>query len=116
MRHDLPFAPESLWDTFPVSDRHPGRRVLAQGFARARCSSCGYDSLAAFSWEGRGACPTAPRTGSFGAVSFLNRFGSSLNPQFIELTFASFDGLVETLSEALPALCHGPLGSISTSA
>ena len=30
----------------------------------------------------REACPTAPRTASFGAVSFLHRFGSSLNPHF----------------------------------
>jgi hypothetical protein len=41
----------------------------------------------------REACPTAPRTAAMGAVSFLHRFGSSLNPHFIELCFASFDGL-----------------------
>jgi len=122
--------------------------ILAHGFARARCSSCGYDFLVAFSCKGRGACPscsakrmaetaahlvdhvfphvpvrqwvlsvpkrlrpflhhrprtasavlhillralqatlreacpTAPRTASFGVVSFLHRFGSSLNPHF----------------------------------
>jgi predicted Zn-ribbon and HTH transcriptional regulator len=32
--------------------------ILAQGFARARCSSCGYDFLVAFSCKGRGACPS----------------------------------------------------------
>ena len=118
--------------------------ILAHGFARARCASCGYDFLVAFSCKGRGACPscnakrmaetaahlvdhvfphvpvrqvvlsvpkrlrpflhhrprtasavlhillwalqatlreacpTAPTTASFGAVSFLHRFGSSL--------------------------------------
>ena len=30
----------------------------------------------------RAACPTAPAEASFGAVSFLHRFGSSLNPHF----------------------------------
>jgi len=30
----------------------------------------------------REACPTAPATACFGAVSFLHRFGSSLNPHF----------------------------------
>ena len=32
--------------------------VLANGFARARCSSCGYEFLVAFSCKGRGACPS----------------------------------------------------------
>jgi len=32
--------------------------VLALGFARARCASCGYDFLVAFSCKGRGACPS----------------------------------------------------------
>ena len=32
--------------------------ILAHGFARARCSSCGYDFLVAFSCKGRGACPS----------------------------------------------------------
>jgi DNA-directed RNA polymerase subunit RPC12/RpoP len=122
--------------------------ILAHGFARARCATCGYDFLVAFSCKGRGACPscsakrmvetaahlvdhiiphvpvrqfvlsvpkrlrphlhyrprtasavlhillralrgtlreacpTAPRTASMGAVSFLHRFGSSLNPHY----------------------------------
>jgi predicted Zn-ribbon and HTH transcriptional regulator len=122
--------------------------ILAHGFARARCATCGYDFLVAFSCKGRGACPscnakrmaetaahlvdhlfphvpvrqfvlsvpkrlrpylhhrprtasavlhillralratlreacpTAPPTASIGAVSFLHRFGSSLNPHF----------------------------------
>jgi hypothetical protein len=30
----------------------------------------------------REACPTAPRIAAMGAVSFLHRFGSSLNPHF----------------------------------
>jgi len=32
--------------------------ILAHGFARARCASCGYDFLVAFSCKGRGACPS----------------------------------------------------------
>ena len=32
-----------------VSSEHRGRRVLAHGFTRARCSCCGYDSLVASS-------------------------------------------------------------------
>jgi hypothetical protein len=32
--------------------------ILAHGFARARCSSCGYDFLVAFSCKGRRACPS----------------------------------------------------------
>jgi hypothetical protein len=32
--------------------------ILAHEFARARCSSCGYDFLVAFSCKGRGACPS----------------------------------------------------------
>ena len=32
--------------------------ILAHGFARARCSTCGYDFLVAFSCKGRGACPS----------------------------------------------------------
>ena len=52
----------------------------------------------------------APAAASFGAVSFFPRFGSLLNPQFIELGFASFDGLAETFLGALRALPHGPLG------
>ncbi len=58
MRHDLRFAPESLRITSRVFCEHLGRRVLAHGFARTRCSSCGYDFLVAFSCKGRGACPS----------------------------------------------------------
>jgi hypothetical protein len=32
--------------------------ILAYGFARAHCSSCGYDFLVAFSCKGRGFCPS----------------------------------------------------------
>ncbi len=32
--------------------------ILAHGFARARCSGCGYDFLVAFSCKGRGVCPS----------------------------------------------------------
>ena len=32
--------------------------ILAHGFARARCASCGYDFLVAYSCKGRGACPS----------------------------------------------------------
>jgi len=32
--------------------------ILAYGFARARCSDCGHDFLVAFSWKGRGVCPS----------------------------------------------------------
>ena len=136
--------------------------ILAHGFARARCSECGYDFLVAFSCKGRGACPscnakrmaetaahlvdhvfphvpvrqwvlsvpkrlrpflhhrprtagavlhillralkatlretcpTAPPTASFGAVSFLHRFGSSLNPHY-HFHLCVVDGLFERL-------------------
>lgn len=136
--------------------------ILAHGFARARCSSCGYDFLVAFSCKGRGACPscsakrmaqtaahlvdhviphvpvrqfvlsvpkrlrpflhhrprtagavlhillralratlreacpTAPATASFGAVTFLHRFGSSLNPHF-HYHLCVVDGLFENI-------------------
>jgi len=134
--------------------------LLAHGFARARCSSCGYDFLVAFSCKGRGACPscnakrmaetaahlvdhvfphvpvrqfvlsvpkrlrpflhhrprtatavlhillralratlreacpTAPASASIGAVSFLHRFGSSLNPHY-HFHLCVVDGLFE---------------------
>jgi len=32
--------------------------ILAHGFARARCATCGYDFLVAYSCKGRGACPS----------------------------------------------------------
>jgi small-conductance mechanosensitive channel len=32
--------------------------ILADGFARARCSDCGHDCLVAFSCKGRGLCPS----------------------------------------------------------
>ncbi len=32
--------------------------ILAHGFARARCTGCGYDFLVAFSCKGRGVCPS----------------------------------------------------------
>ena len=32
--------------------------ILAHGFARARCSGCGYDFLVAFSCKVRGVCPS----------------------------------------------------------
>ena len=134
--------------------------ILAHGFARTRCASCGYDFLVAFSCKGRGACPscnakrmaetaahlvdhviphvpvrqwvlsvpkrlrpflhhrprtasailhillralqatlkeacpTAPPSASMGAVSFLHRFGSSLNPHF-HFHLVVVDGLFE---------------------
>jgi len=134
--------------------------ILAHGFARARCASCGHDFLVAFSCKGRGACPscnakrmaetaahlvenviphvpvrqvvlsvpkrlrpflhhrprtagavlhillrafqatlreacpTAPVTASIGAVSFLHRFGSSLNTHF-HYHLCVVDGLFE---------------------
>ena len=43
----------------------------------------------------REACPTAPATSSMGAVSFLHRFGSSLNPHF-HYHVCVVDGLFET--------------------
>ena len=136
--------------------------ILAHGFARARCSSCGYDFLVAFSCKGRGACPscnakrmaetaahlvdhviphvpvrqfvlsvpkrlrpylhhrprtasavlhillralgatlreacpTAPKTAAMGAVSFLHRFGSSLNPH-PHFHLCVVDGLFERI-------------------
>jgi hypothetical protein len=138
--------------------------ILAHGFARARCSNCGYDFLVAFSCKGRGACPscntkrmaetaahlvdhvfphvpvrqfvlsvpkrlrpflhyrprtagavlhillralqatlreacpTAPATSSMGAVSFLHRFGSSLNPHF-HYHVCVVDGLFEKVED-----------------
>ena len=33
--------------------------ILAHGFARARCSGCGYDFLVAFSCRSRGVCPSS---------------------------------------------------------
>ncbi len=134
--------------------------ILAHGFARARCATCGYDFLVAFSCKGRGvcpscgakrmaetaahlvdhviphvpvrqwvlsvpkrlrpylhhrprtasavlhillralqatfreACPTAPKNAAMGAVSFLHRFGSSLNPHF-HYHVCVVDGLFE---------------------
>jgi hypothetical protein len=139
--------------------------ILAHGFARARCASCGYDFLVAFSCKGRGACPscsakrmaetaahlvdhviphvpvrqwvlsvpkrlrpflhhrprtagavlhillralqatlreacsTAPTTASFGAVSFLHRFGSSLNPHY-HYHLCVVDGLFEKVESS----------------
>jgi hypothetical protein len=138
--------------------------ILAHGFARARCSSCGYDFLVAFSCKGRGCCPscgakrmaqtaahlvdhviphvpvrqfvlsvpkrlrpylhhrprtasavlhillralrttlreaspTAPASASMGAVSFLHRFGSSLNPHF-HYHLIVVDGLIEKVED-----------------
>ena len=46
----------------------------------------------------REACPTAPRTASCGAVSFLHRFGSSLNPHF-HYHLCVVDGLFEKIEE-----------------
>jgi len=150
--------------------------IMAHGFARARCASCGHDFLVAFSCKGRGACPscnakrmaataahlvdhviphvpvrqfvlsvpkrlrpylhhrsrtasavlhillralqatlrkacpTAPPSASFGAVSFLHRFGSSLNPHF-HYHLCVVDGLfegVEEESDQLPPDPHNP--------
>jgi len=138
--------------------------ILAHGFARARCATCGYDILVAFSCKGRGACPscnakrmaetaahlvdyviphlpvrqwvlsvpkrlrpflhhrprtasavlhillralqvtlreacpTAAPTASIGAVSFLHRFGSSLNPHF-HYHLIVVDGLFQRVEE-----------------
>jgi len=134
--------------------------ILAYGFARARCSSCGHEFLVGFSCRRRGscpscgarrmaetaahmvdhvfphvpvrqfvlsvpkrlrpflhhrprtttavlhillralqatlreACPTAPESASMGTVSFLHRFGSSLNPHF-HFHLCVVDGLFE---------------------
>jgi hypothetical protein len=136
--------------------------ILAHGFARARCSGCGYEFLVTFSCKGRGACPscsakrmaetaahlvdhviphvpvrqfvlsvpkrlrpflhhrprtagavlhillralratlreacpTAPADASFGAVSFLHRFGSTLNPHY-HYHLCVVDGLFEKI-------------------
>ena len=35
-----------------------GCRILAHGFARARCDACGHDFLIAFSCKGRAVCPS----------------------------------------------------------
>jgi len=44
----------------------------------------------------REACPTAPASASFGAVSFLHRFGASLNPHF-HFHLCVLDGLFEKI-------------------
>ncbi len=44
----------------------------------------------------REACPTAPASASMGAVSFLHRFGSSLNPHF-HYHVCVVDGLFEKI-------------------
>ena len=46
----------------------------------------------------RGACPTAPRTAAMGAVSFLHRFGSSLNPHY-HFHLCVVDGLFEKVED-----------------
>jgi hypothetical protein len=38
--------------------------ILANGFARVRCSSCGDEMLVAFSCKGRGFCPSRTTRGS----------------------------------------------------
>ncbi|MFQ5524467.1 MAG: transposase zinc-binding domain-containing protein, partial [Acidimicrobiia bacterium] len=136
--------------------------ILAHGLTRARCATCGYDFLVAFSCKGRGACPscsakrmaetaahlvdhviphvpvrqfvlsvpkrlrpflhhrprtagavlhillralratlreacpTAPASASMGALSFLHRFGSSLNPHYHH-HLCVVDGLFEKM-------------------
>ena len=50
--------------------------------------------LRALSATLREACPTAPATASMGAVSFLHRFGSSLNPHY-HYHLCVVDGLFE---------------------
>ncbi|MBK7237549.1 MAG: transposase zinc-binding domain-containing protein [Sterolibacteriaceae bacterium] len=43
---------------FAVGPRRSGApRILAHGFARARCAACGHDFLIADSCKGRGVCP-----------------------------------------------------------
>jgi len=44
----------------------------------------------------REACPTAPKNAAMGAVSFLHRFGSSLNPHFHYHLYV-VDGLFEKI-------------------
>src|SRR5205823_9537232 len=39
-------------------DRYLACGILANGFARVRCSSCGDEILVAFSCKGRGFCPS----------------------------------------------------------
>jgi hypothetical protein len=46
----------------------------------------------------RKACPTAPATSALGAVSFLHRFGSSLNPHF-HYHVCVVDGLFEKVED-----------------
>jgi len=76
--------------------------ILAHGFARIRCDSCGHERLLAFICKGRGVCPSCntrrmaevaahltdrvlpwlPVRHRIDAVSFPHRFGSSLNVHF----------------------------------
>jgi len=150
--------------------------ILAHGFARARCATCGYDFLVAYSCKGRGACPscnakrmaetaahlvdhviphvpvrqfvlsvpkrlrpylhhrprtatavlhillralqatlrkacpTAPAASSMGAVSFLHRFGSSLNPHF-HYHLCVVDGRIRKPASASTKLLPSPASS-----
>lgn len=58
----------------------------------------------------REACPTAPTSASIGAVSFLHRFGSSLNPHF-HFHVLVVDGLFEGIgadADQVPPNPHNP--------
>ena len=61
----LALARQDDWDgtAVPVYAEREFRRylecgILAYGFARARCSQCGYDFIIAFSCKGRAVCPS----------------------------------------------------------
>ena len=56
--------------------------ILAHGFARARCPSCGSDFLVAFSCKGLSACPTYSGKGrrdSASAITTIRSPASSLS-------------------------------------
>ena len=55
-------------------ERYLACGILAHGFARVRCSSCGNEMLVAFSCKGRGFCPSCTTRRMQGtATHFLDR-------------------------------------------
>ena len=52
-------------------ERYLACGILAHGFARVRCSSCGHEMLVAFSCKGRGFCPSCTTRRMQGTVTHL---------------------------------------------
>ena len=77
--------------------------ILAHGFARARCSGCGYDFLVAFSCKGRGVCPScnARRILEASTSSIVSPIPHRMAPPLLSLTPLEF-------LERLALLIHPP--------